>query len=120
MKKFFTKSIFIAIIAMLCVGSLTAQEYTITVSSNPPHGGGVAGGGVYSHGMTTVIHAIPFAFWNFINWTEEGVEVFNRCYIYLYCGKRSIFGSQFCSCGRLHYFIVNAGSRRHSLRYRCL
>jgi hypothetical protein len=81
MKKFITKPIYIALMAMLCTVNLTAQEpleiHHITVLANPAQGcgGHVVGSGTYLHGASAVVIATSIGICDFINWTEEGVEV---------------------------------------------
>jgi hypothetical protein len=47
----------------------------ITLLSNPPAGGSVAGGGTYLSGETVIVSAAPRSGYRFINWTENGQEV---------------------------------------------
>jgi len=78
MRKLFTKSVFIALIAILSAWNLNAQEMgTITLSANPPQGGHVVPSGtlMFELGSHAYFMAIPNLYWNFINWTEDGVEV---------------------------------------------
>jgi len=49
--------------------------FTIVVSANPPIGGEVSGGGSYSHGSTATVTASPNNNYQFVNWTEENIEV---------------------------------------------
>ncbi len=51
------------------------QDYSITVSSNPPAGGSVSGGGIYTGGTMVTLTASPNEGYSFVNWTLEGVEV---------------------------------------------
>jgi len=48
---------------------------TITTEANPPEGGTTTGDGVYSIGTEVTVTATPNTEWEFINWTEDGVEV---------------------------------------------
>jgi len=50
-------------------------NYTITVSANPSNGGTVTGGGTYQEGQACTVSATTNVGYNFINWTENGVEV---------------------------------------------
>ena len=50
-------------------------NYTVTVSANPTEGGTVTGGGTYQEGQTCTVEATTNVGYNFINWTENGVEV---------------------------------------------
>jgi len=49
--------------------------YTVTVIANPPEGGQVSGGGTYDRGETATVSAQSNAGYEFVNWTEDGVEV---------------------------------------------
>ncbi|MCL2042224.1 MAG: T9SS type A sorting domain-containing protein [Bacteroidales bacterium] len=55
------------------------QGYEITVLANPPQGGTVTGGGIYSCGDVATVTAIPdtCCCYEFVNWTEDDVPV---CY----------------------------------------
>jgi len=55
--------------------SFSLLEYTITVSASPLEGGTVSGGGVYMHGETVDLTAVPDDSYRFKNWTEGGVVV---------------------------------------------
>ncbi|MBC8526900.1 MAG: PKD domain-containing protein [Candidatus Cloacimonetes bacterium] len=59
-------------------GSVTCEgvpQYTITTTPNPPEGGSTTGDGIYEEGTECTVIATPNTGWNFINWTEDGVEV---------------------------------------------
>ncbi len=45
---------------------------TVTVSSNPPEGGTVIGGGVFENGSLIELRARPNVGYGFVNWTEDG------------------------------------------------
>jgi hypothetical protein len=76
MKKSITKTSFIAILAMLCAWNLNAQNHYIVLSLMPANGGTASGGGYnIPYGEMITVTATPFIGYNFINWTEEGVEV---------------------------------------------
>ena len=51
------------------------NQYVIVVSPNPQNGGTVSGGGNYSHDDTVTLKATPNEGYEFLNWTEGGVEV---------------------------------------------
>jgi len=55
--------------------TFTIKKYTIAASANPPAGGSVSGGGNYTHGDTVDLAATPNEGYEFINWTENGVQV---------------------------------------------
>jgi hypothetical protein len=50
-------------------------SFTITLDRNPTAGGTVSGGGKYYIGDQATITATPNVAYNFINWTEGGVQV---------------------------------------------
>ena len=88
----FTKSIFIALMAMLCAWNVTAQEmYNITLIPSPLFGGMVYGNGMFSQGETVYVFASYFPPYNFINWTEDGIEVStNATYTFTVEGDRTL------------------------------
>lgn len=51
------------------------NQYVVVVSPNPQNGGTLSGGGTYSHGETVTLNATPSEGYEFLNWTEGGVEV---------------------------------------------
>ena len=51
------------------------QSFTIGVTANPSNGGFVTGGGNYNHGASCTVTATPNQRYEFVNWTENGVEV---------------------------------------------
>ena len=54
--------------------TFTIKKYTIAASANPPAGGSVSGGGNYTQGDTVNLVATPSEGYEFINWTENGVQ----------------------------------------------
>lgn len=60
------------------VAHFLINTYTIQVSANPFNGGFVSGGGNYTHGQTVNLLAAPAESHEFVNWTEDGVEVSNE------------------------------------------
>ncbi len=52
----------------------TAQQYTITVNSNPSNGGTVTGGGTYAYGSTTTLRAIPNSGFEFMQWQDGSMQ----------------------------------------------
>ena len=48
---------------------------TVSVAANPPAGGAVSGGGTYNEGDTVTVTASVYSGYNFINWTENNVQV---------------------------------------------
>ncbi|MDR2084923.1 MAG: T9SS type A sorting domain-containing protein [Bacteroidales bacterium] len=49
--------------------------YDIILSANPTNGGNVSGGGNYDSGTGIEVIATPNANYEFVNWTEDGLEV---------------------------------------------
>ncbi|MBO6024723.1 MAG: T9SS type A sorting domain-containing protein [Bacteroidales bacterium] len=60
------------------VAQFQLQSFTISVSANPDDAGTVSGNGTYNHGASCTVVATPTQAYNFINWTENGVEVSNE------------------------------------------
>jgi hypothetical protein len=57
------------------VANFVANSYTVNVSASPVAGGATSGGGTVSIGSSVTVVATPNAGYNFVNWTEGGVEV---------------------------------------------
>ena len=59
------------------VRAVFVQEiyYDVTVTAEPPEGGTVSGGGSYLAGSEVTVTATPDPCYEFVNWTEDGVEV---------------------------------------------
>ena len=57
------------------VAQFQAQSFTIRVSPNPSDAGTVTGGGTYDYGASCTVTARPIQRYDFVNWTENGVEV---------------------------------------------
>jgi hypothetical protein len=53
-------------------------DYQITLSANPSEGGSVTGGGTYHYGDNCTVIASPHQGFNFVNWTIDGVPVYNN------------------------------------------
>ena len=67
------------------------QEYTISVSANPSHGGTVTGGGTYQQGQQCTVNAIPASGYTFVSWTENGTQVStNANYTFTVSGNRAL------------------------------
>ncbi len=49
--------------------------YTISVAANPTEGGTVDGAGNFNHGQQAAVTATPNEGYDFVNWTENGIEV---------------------------------------------
>ena len=67
------------------------QNYTITVTANPTDAGNVTGGGTYQQGQSCTISATPATGYNFVKWTENGVQVStNANYTFTVTGNRTL------------------------------
>ena len=53
----------------------TINQYTITASADPVEGGTVTGAGEYDYGTEITLTATAATGYDFVNWTEDGVEV---------------------------------------------
>ena len=49
----------------------TLNQYAVEVMSNPEEGGTVVGGGIYTHGVTCTLTAIPNDGYSFSNWMDD-------------------------------------------------
>ena len=54
---------------------LFIPQHTITTSANPPDGGTVTGAGNYNHGTQVNLTATPNNGYEFVDWTDNGVQV---------------------------------------------
>ncbi|MGC9321378.1 MAG: InlB B-repeat-containing protein, partial [Kosmotogaceae bacterium] len=67
------------------------KSYTIAVSANPPAGGNVSGGGNYTHGDTVNLVATANEGYEFVNLTENGVQVSaNTAYSFTATANRTL------------------------------
>lgn len=57
------------------VANFALITYTVTVSANDSSYGTVTGGGEYARGSNVTINAIPNSGYNFVNWTQGGIQV---------------------------------------------
>jgi len=53
----------------------TDTNFSVSTSSNPFNGGMTYGGGSFLAGSTVNFHAVANSGWQFVNWTENAVEV---------------------------------------------
>ena len=60
------------------VANFQVQTFTISLSANPANAGTVSGDGTYNYGTLCTVIAQPNQRYEFINWTEDGVEVSNE------------------------------------------
>ena len=51
------------------------QTFTVEVSANPSNGGTVTGGGTFDEGQSCTVKATENTGYNFVNWTENSVQV---------------------------------------------
>lgn len=66
-------------------------QYTVTADASPVEGGTVTGGGTFDEGANVSLEATPAAGYQFINWTENGVEVAaSTVYDFALTGDRSL------------------------------
>ena len=71
--------------------NFTANNYTITTSSNPTAGGSTSGGGTYQSGTSKTITATPNSGYMFTNWTESGnVVSTNASYTFTVTSNRTL------------------------------
>jgi hypothetical protein len=59
----------------IAVQLLSGIQYTITTSASPPAGGSTSGDGSYAIGTNVTVVATPNPGYEFVNWTQAGVEV---------------------------------------------
>jgi hypothetical protein len=73
------------------VANFALNSYNIAVSANPGVGGTVGGGGSHNHFSTATVTATPNEAYNFINWTEGGVQQStNQNYSFTVTGPRTL------------------------------
>ncbi|HOI34435.1 MAG TPA: Ig-like domain-containing protein [Mesotoga infera] len=71
--------------------TFTIKKYTIAASANPPAGGTITGAGSYDHGDTVNLVAAANEGYEFINWTENGVQVSaNDAYSFMATANRTL------------------------------
>lgn len=57
------------------IANFKIKTYTISASVNPAESGAVSGGGAYNYGSNITLNATPGIGYNFVNWTENGIQV---------------------------------------------
>ncbi len=73
------------------VANFQIQSYTISVAANPSNGGTVTGGGTFEYGQTCSVTANAGNGYNFINWTENGIQIStNASYSFTVTGNRNL------------------------------
>jgi len=71
--------------------TFTIKKYTIAASANPPAGGTANGGGTYNHGQAVNLVASASVGYEFVNWTENGVQVStSSTYSFTATGNRTL------------------------------
>ena len=69
----------------------TPSTYTITAVASPSEGGSVSGTGTFNNGATCTLTATPANGYDFVNWTEDNVEVStNATYSFTVAGDRDL------------------------------
>ena len=59
----------------MLVANFSTISFTINAVANPENAGTVTGAGTYNYGASCTVTAIPHQRYEFVNWTENGVEV---------------------------------------------
>ena len=73
------------------VAHFSIQTYTISLAANPANAGTVSGAGDYDYGASCTVIARPNQRYEFINWTENGVEVSTeQSYTFTVTANRSL------------------------------
>ncbi len=73
------------------VAHFNIQTYTISLSANPAYAGTVSGAGDYNYGVSCTVVAHPNQRYEFINWTENGIEVSTeQSYTFTVTANRSL------------------------------
>jgi uncharacterized repeat protein (TIGR02543 family) len=73
------------------VAHFSIQTYTISLAANPANAGTVSGAGDYDYGASCTVIARPNQRYEFINWTEDGVEVSTeQSYTFTVTANRSL------------------------------
>ncbi|MCR4392531.1 MAG: hypothetical protein NUV94_07205 [Candidatus Acetothermia bacterium] len=76
MKRALALGLVVLLGVVLCgVGAAAATRFAVTVLADPIEGGTVLGGGMYDEGTAVKVVAEANVGYQFVNWTEEGVEV---------------------------------------------
>lgn len=57
---------------------VTNDTYTVSVGANPSNGGAVTGGGTVSKNGSITLTASPYSGYQFVRWTENGIEIGNK------------------------------------------
>ncbi len=71
--------LFIVFLLTSCPDKLSKVEsHEVLLSENPEVGGEVSGEGTFKYGTEVTVEAIPNEDWEFVNWTENSVEVSNE------------------------------------------
>lgn len=71
--------------------SFSSSGYDILACANPSNGGTVSGVGSYNHGETANLSATPETGYDFVNWTENEIQVStNTNYSFTVTGSRTL------------------------------
>lgn len=82
------------------------QNFNITVSANPNEGGNVSGDGTYHDGDNCTVSAIANLGYDFVNWTENGIQVStNPTYTFNVNANRNLVANF-----QLHNYTITASS----------
>jgi hypothetical protein len=66
-------------------------QYTVTATASPVNGGTITGAGTFDEGTNVSLEATPEAGYQFLNWTENGIEVSTSAiYDFVLSGDRSL------------------------------
>lgn len=66
-------------------------QYTVTATASPVNGGTITGAGTFDEGTNVSLEATPEAGYQFLNWTENGIEVSTSAlYDFVLSGDRNL------------------------------
>ena len=72
----------------------TPPTYDVILYSNPPEAGEVIGGGTFAYGDVVTVSGVPTPDYEFINWLEDGIEIFTGSeYTFTVTGTRTLTGN---------------------------
>jgi uncharacterized repeat protein (TIGR02543 family) len=80
--------------ACTVISSFSLNEYMISLSANPLNTGTVTGADIYSHGDEVAVTATANTGYTFINWTEDGEEVYtNEAFTFIAESERNLWAN---------------------------
>ena len=89
---------------------IPAAQFAVNLSSNPAVGGSTDGEGSYNANASVEVNAIPNADYNFVNWTENGVEVSRSTkYIFVLTATRNLVANFTLKTFTLNVTVVGGG-----------